>query len=127
VSWLGITIRFGHRGRLGTYSAKLLNGTRQRFSGFSQLRQCGDDVLRMLVTGGPPVRGGGGMPQRALVVERILPNIGRARGRHQQVRMTEQQIIEARRSIPKPHTRTRRFQDRVSLRSLSPACLLVLT
>jgi hypothetical protein len=64
VSWLGITIRFGHRGRLGTYSAKLLNGTRQRFSGFSQLRQCGDDVLRMLVTGGPPVRGGGGMPQR---------------------------------------------------------------
>ena len=31
-----------------------------RFSGFSQPRQCGDDVLRMLVTGGPPVRGGGG-------------------------------------------------------------------
>jgi hypothetical protein len=24
-------------------------------------RLCGDDVLRMLVTGGPPVRGGGGM------------------------------------------------------------------
>jgi hypothetical protein len=34
----------------GAYSAKLLNGTRQRFSGLSQPRQCGDDVLRMLVT-----------------------------------------------------------------------------
>ena len=51
----------------GAYSAKLLNGTKQRFSGFSQPRQCGDDVLRMLVTGGPPVRGGGGMPQRIMV------------------------------------------------------------
>jgi hypothetical protein len=46
----------------GAYSANELNGTRQRFSGFSQLRQCGEEVLRMLVTGGPPVRGGGGMP-----------------------------------------------------------------
>ena len=53
--------------RLGEYSAKLLNGTRQRFSGFSQPRQCGDDVLRMFVTGGPPVRGGGGMPHRISV------------------------------------------------------------
>jgi hypothetical protein len=25
------------------------------------MRQCGEVVLRMLVTGGPPVRGGGGM------------------------------------------------------------------
>jgi hypothetical protein len=48
----------------GAYSAKLLAGTRQRFSGLSQPRQCGDDVLWMLVTGGPPIRGGGGMPQR---------------------------------------------------------------
>src|SRR6266403_4477055 len=46
----------------GAYSAKLLAGTKQRFSGFSQPRQCGDDVLRMLVTGAPPARGG--MPQR---------------------------------------------------------------
>jgi hypothetical protein len=45
-------------------------GTRQRFSGFSQPRQCGDDVLRMLVTGGPPVRGGGGMPQRIIASSR---------------------------------------------------------
>jgi hypothetical protein len=33
----------------GAYSAKLLNGTRQRFSGFSQPRQCGEEVLRILV------------------------------------------------------------------------------
>ena len=52
----------------GAYSAKLLAGTKQRFSGLSHLRQCGDDVLRMLVTGGPPVRGGGGMPQRIIVI-----------------------------------------------------------
>jgi hypothetical protein len=35
---------------------------------FDQTRQCGDDVLRMLVTGGPPVRGGSGMPQRISVI-----------------------------------------------------------
>ena len=40
----------------GAYSAKLLGGTRHRFSGVSQPRQCGDEVLRMLVTGGPPWR-----------------------------------------------------------------------
>src|SRR6478672_2441958 len=54
----------------GAYSAKLLAGTRQRFSGFNQPRQCGDDVLRMLVTGGPPNFGGGGMPQRMVVSSR---------------------------------------------------------
>jgi hypothetical protein len=54
----------------GAYSAKLLNGTKQRFSGLSQPRQCGEEVLRMLVTGGPPVRGGGGMPQRNMVISR---------------------------------------------------------
>jgi hypothetical protein len=35
----------------GAYSAKLLAGTRQRLSGLSQARQCGDDVLRMFLTG----------------------------------------------------------------------------
>jgi hypothetical protein len=30
--------------------------TKQRFSGLSHIRQCGEDVLRMFVTGGPPVR-----------------------------------------------------------------------
>jgi hypothetical protein len=39
----------------GAYSEKLLIGTRQRFSGFSLQRQCGEEVLRTLVTGGPPV------------------------------------------------------------------------
>ena len=56
----------------GAYSAKLFAGTRQRLSGFSRPRQCGDDVLRMLVTGGPPVLGGGGMPQRIMVSSRCV-------------------------------------------------------
>jgi hypothetical protein len=56
------------------YSAKLFAGTGQRASGFSQARQCGDDVLRKLVTEEPPARGGGraaaspapaGCPRRA--------------------------------------------------------------
>src|SRR5215212_1959954 len=55
----------------GAYSAKLFAGTRQRFSGLSQPRQCGDDVFLMLVTGGPPVRGGGGRPQR--IIDSSLP------------------------------------------------------
>ena len=43
----------GLRVRSGAYSAKLLAGTKQRFAGFRRPRQCGDDALRMLVTGGP--------------------------------------------------------------------------
>src|SRR6266513_4825775 len=46
----------------GAYSAKLLAGTRQRFSGFNHVRQCGEEVLRILVTGKLAPRGGG-MPQ----------------------------------------------------------------
>jgi Resolvase, N terminal domain len=57
----------------GAYSAKLLNGTRQRFSGFSQPRQCGEAVLRMFVTGGPPVRGDGGMPHRIIASSVPVP------------------------------------------------------
>jgi hypothetical protein len=38
----------------GAYSAKLLAGTRQRFSTFSQRRQCGEEVLRIFVSGGRP-------------------------------------------------------------------------
>ena len=56
----------------GAYSAKLLNGTKLRFYGFSQPRQCGELVLRMLVIGTPPVRGGGGIPQR-ITISRSLP------------------------------------------------------
>jgi hypothetical protein len=36
----------GLRVRLGAYSAKLFTGTRQRLSGFSQPRECGDEVFR---------------------------------------------------------------------------------
>jgi hypothetical protein len=50
----------------GAYSAKLLSGT-------SRPRQCGDAVLRILVTGGPPVRGGGGISQRIMVSSRSSP------------------------------------------------------
>jgi hypothetical protein len=34
----------------GAHSAKLFTGTKHRFSGLSQARQCGDDVFLMLVT-----------------------------------------------------------------------------
>jgi hypothetical protein len=34
------------------------------------MRQWGDVVLRMLVTGVPPVRGGGGMPHRIMASSR---------------------------------------------------------
>jgi hypothetical protein len=48
-------------------------GIRHLFSGFSQPRQGGEEVLRMLVTGGPPNFGGGGMPQRIIVSSRSAP------------------------------------------------------
>ena len=54
----------------GAYSEKLFAGTGQRLSGFSQPRQCGDEVLRMLVTGGPPNLGGG-------YAERLIGSIRR--------------------------------------------------
>jgi hypothetical protein len=54
-------------------SAKLLAGTKHRFSGFSQPRQCGEEVLRMLVTGAPPNFGDGGIPQRIMVSSRSAP------------------------------------------------------
>src|SRR5690348_14711936 len=57
----------------GAYSAKLLAGTKHRFSGLSHMRQCGEEVLRIFVTGGPPVRGGGGIPQRIITISRLMP------------------------------------------------------
>jgi hypothetical protein len=63
----------------GAYSAKLLAGTKHRFSGLSQARQCGDEVLRRLVTGGPPVRGGGGIPQRIITSSRSPASVFRTR------------------------------------------------
>jgi hypothetical protein len=37
------------------------------------MRQCGEDVLRMFVTGGAPVRGDGGMLQRISTISRSSP------------------------------------------------------
>jgi hypothetical protein len=37
------------------------------------MRQWGDEVLRMFVTGGPPVRGGGGMPHRIIAISQSSP------------------------------------------------------
>jgi hypothetical protein len=48
-------------------------GTKHLFSGLSHMRQCGEEVLRTFVTSGPPVRGGGGMPQRINVISRSSP------------------------------------------------------
>ena len=59
----------------GAYSAKLLKGTKHRFSGLSQARQCGDDVFLMFVTGNPPALGGGGIPQRIMVSSRSTPTL----------------------------------------------------
>jgi hypothetical protein len=52
----------------GAYSAKLFAGTRHRFSGLSHMRQCGEVVVRIFVTGGHGDFGGGGMPQRIRVI-----------------------------------------------------------
>jgi hypothetical protein len=57
----------------GAYSAKLFAGIKQRFSGLSQARQCGDDVFLMFVTGYPPARGGGGIPQRIITISGSVP------------------------------------------------------
>jgi hypothetical protein len=48
------------------FSASLItNSDNRHIQSFRvNIHQSGDDVLRMLVTGGPPVRGGGGMPRR---------------------------------------------------------------
>ena len=61
--------------RIGLWSVfrKAVESTRHRFSGFIQARHCGDDVLRMLVTGGNGDFGGGGMPQRIIVRSRSAP------------------------------------------------------
>src|ERR1700755_1602617 len=60
---------------MSEYSEKEVIGTRHRFSGPVQRRQCGDDTLRMFVTPGSvflPSRnfGGVGMPQRAVTSSR---------------------------------------------------------
>ena len=58
-----------------SYSLKLVTGTRQRCSGPSQRRQCGDFTFRMFVTPGSVLRPsktncGDGIPQRAIASSR---------------------------------------------------------
>jgi hypothetical protein len=55
---------------LGSVFRKIVEWARHRFSGFIQARQFGDDVLRMFVTGGPPILDGGGIPRRIMVKSR---------------------------------------------------------
>jgi hypothetical protein len=67
----------------GAHSAKLFAGTRQRLSGFSQLRQCGDEVLRILVTGGPRPWPGAACPHRIrLALGPELVGLTSEHGRH---------------------------------------------
>src|SRR5580692_11556443 len=51
-------------GLVNVGSQKAVAGTRQRYSGFSQPRQCGDVGFRILVIGNPPNFTGPGMPHR---------------------------------------------------------------
>src|SRR4051812_23024671 len=73
----------------GAYSAKLLTGTKHRFSGLSQPRQCGEDVLRMFVTGAPPNEGGGGIPHR-IIVSSLPPSVLRITGAGEDARHRRQ-------------------------------------
>jgi hypothetical protein len=52
---------------------KLLAGIRHRLSDFAQHRECSEEMLRTLVTGGPPNLGQGGNPQRMIVSLRAAP------------------------------------------------------
>src|SRR5436190_6140389 len=58
-------------GLVSAYSQKDVSGTRQRLSGASHLRQCGELVLRIFVVM-PGNCGGFGMPQRIIVSSRSL-------------------------------------------------------
>jgi hypothetical protein len=44
-------------------------------SRFNQPRQCGEAVLRIFVTGGPPNFGGGGMPHRIIIISRKVSSL----------------------------------------------------
>jgi hypothetical protein len=44
-------------------------------SGFSQPRQCDEEVFRILVTGSQPNFGGGGIPQRIIIISRKPPSL----------------------------------------------------
>src|SRR5215212_10121079 len=65
-------------GLVSAYSQNDVNGTRQRLSGASHLRQCGDLVLRMFVVM-PGNCGGFGMPHR-IMVSWCSPSFARTTG-----------------------------------------------
>src|SRR5947207_12426429 len=65
-------------GLVSAYSQKDVNGTRQRLSGPTHLRQCGELVLRMFVVM-PGNWGGFGMPQRIMMSSRC-PSFARITG-----------------------------------------------
>src|SRR3954451_6583568 len=65
-------------GLVSAYSQNDVNGTRQRLSGASHLRQCGELVLRIFVVM-PGNCGGGGMPPRIMGNSRS-PFFGRTTG-----------------------------------------------
>jgi hypothetical protein len=57
-------------------SGLLLRGRRgaRNSASYQPPRQCGDDMLRILVTGGPPNLGGG-IPHRIIVSSRSVPTL----------------------------------------------------
>src|SRR4051795_5597304 len=65
-------------GLVSAYSQKDVNGTRQRLSGASHRRQCGDLVLRMFVVI-PGNCGGFGMPHR-IMISSSSPSFARTTG-----------------------------------------------
>src|SRR3954451_25426462 len=65
-------------GLVSAYSQNEVNGTRQRLAGPSNLRQCGDLVLRMLVAM-HGYCGGFGMPHRIMISSRS-PSFARTTG-----------------------------------------------
>src|SRR3981189_1289065 len=65
--------RPGLRVRLRRVLRKAVEGNETPVVGLNQARQCRAWVLRMLVTGKPPARGGGGIPQRIITNSRSVP------------------------------------------------------
>jgi hypothetical protein len=58
---------------LASVFGRLLNATRQRVSGFSHARQCGDDVFPDVGHAIPPPASDGGIPQRTILSSRSPP------------------------------------------------------
>jgi hypothetical protein len=68
-------ILLGLRVRLRRALGETVHRDQTPVLGLSQARQCGEEVFLMLVTGAPPIFGGGGMPQRIIVGSRSVPRL----------------------------------------------------